>query len=118
VWKCGACRQQFSVLTGTVLQGSRISLRAWIAAAYDAGWSVSARDAGERAGRHGISRAAARHIARRLEAAFEQLPAVAPGEQALRALLQLPAVDAARIRDRTPARIRPRRQEGPTADYG
>jgi hypothetical protein len=40
------------------------------------------------------------------------------GEALLRALLQIPQRDAAIIRDATPARIRPSRQSGPTADYG
>jgi transposase-like protein len=31
VWKCGACRRQFSVLAGTILQGTRVSLLTWIA---------------------------------------------------------------------------------------
>lgn len=117
VWKCGACRQQFSVLAGTVLQGSRISLRAWIAAVLAADRPASTPGAAELAGRCGVSVAGARQIARRLAAAFEQLPPVEPGEAALTALLQLPAADAARIRERTPARVRPRKQEGPTADY-
>lgn len=30
VWKCCACRKQFSVLTGTIFHGSKISLRTWI----------------------------------------------------------------------------------------
>ena len=40
------------------------------------------------------------------------------GEALLRALLHIPQRDAAIIRDATPARIRPSRQHGPTADYG
>lgn len=30
VWKCGACRKQFSVLTGSIFHGTKISLRTWI----------------------------------------------------------------------------------------
>jgi hypothetical protein len=30
VWKCGTCRKQFSVLTGTVFHGSKIPLRTWL----------------------------------------------------------------------------------------
>lgn len=30
VWKCGACRKQFSVLTGSVMHGSHIPVRTWI----------------------------------------------------------------------------------------
>ena len=30
VWKCGACKQQFSVLTGTILHGTKVSMLTWI----------------------------------------------------------------------------------------
>jgi len=29
VWQCCACRKQFSVITGTVFQGTKIALRKW-----------------------------------------------------------------------------------------
>ena len=30
VWKCGACRKQFTVLVGTIFHGTKISLRKWL----------------------------------------------------------------------------------------
>ena len=30
VWKCGACRKQFSVLTGTIFESTKIPLRKWL----------------------------------------------------------------------------------------
>ena len=30
VWKCGHCRKQFSVLTGTIFHGTKIPLRTWL----------------------------------------------------------------------------------------
>lgn len=30
VWKCADCRQQFSVLTGTIFHGTKIPLRTWL----------------------------------------------------------------------------------------
>ena len=30
VWKCGHCRKQFSVLTGTIFHGSKIPVRTWL----------------------------------------------------------------------------------------
>src|SRR5665213_2262623 len=30
VWKCKDCRKQFSVTTGTIFHGTKISLRIWI----------------------------------------------------------------------------------------
>src|SRR5579875_3883626 len=30
VWKCATCRKQFSVLTGTIFHGTKISIRTWL----------------------------------------------------------------------------------------
>jgi transposase-like protein len=30
VWKCGHCRKQFSVLTGTIFHGSKVPVRTWL----------------------------------------------------------------------------------------
>lgn len=30
VWKCGVCRRQFSVLTGTIFHGTKVELRTWL----------------------------------------------------------------------------------------
>lgn len=30
VWKCGTCRKQFSVLTGTIFHGSKVPVRTWL----------------------------------------------------------------------------------------
>jgi hypothetical protein len=62
VWKCGACRRQFSALTGTVLEGTRIDLRVWIAAA-------ETLAAGRAPGPLSASAAARRHVWRVLRAA-------------------------------------------------
>ena len=35
VWKCAACRKQFSVLTGTIFHGSHIPIRTWIFVVYE-----------------------------------------------------------------------------------
>jgi hypothetical protein len=110
VWKCAACRRQFSVLVGTVLQGSRVSLWAWIGAAR-AGGAVRAE---ELAVRYGVSAAAARLVVRRLAMAG----VTGAGDDALAAVLRLPAATAQRIRLATPARVRPRPMRGPSADYG
>jgi hypothetical protein len=113
VWKCGACRGQFSVLVGTVAQGSRIPMRAWadVLGQWFAADAVPAVDVVVQ--RYGVSRAAARQLLRRL-----QLAEAACGGQDGGALLRLEPAEAARIRAATPARVRPRPQSGPTADYG
>lgn len=35
VWKCGGCRKQFSVLTGTIFQGSKIPVRTWLMVVFE-----------------------------------------------------------------------------------
>lgn len=30
VWKCSGCKRQFSVITGTIMQGTKISVRSWV----------------------------------------------------------------------------------------
>lgn len=117
MWKCGECRRQFSVLVGTVLQGTRLSLRAWVAVAQAAAGSSGPSTPDEVARRHGLSRDGARQLIRRLELAFGRHP-VKAGEDPLAALLRIPAAEAARIRAATPPRVRPRPQVGPSADYG
>ena len=34
LWKCGACRKQFSVLVGTIFEGTKIPLYKWLLAIY------------------------------------------------------------------------------------
>jgi hypothetical protein len=102
------------VLAGTVLQGTRISLRTWIAVAGAYAGGDPVPTSGELATAHGVSAESARHLLRRLDVA---LAGASEGDP-LRALLRIPAGDAARIRDATPPRVRPAPQRGPTADYG
>ncbi len=47
VWKCGGCRKQFSVLTGTIFHGTKISVRTWLLVIFEmcaAKNGVSARE--------------------------------------------------------------------------
>jgi transposase-like protein len=47
VWKCRACRKQFSVLTGTIFHGSKIPVRTWVFVVFEMASSkngVSARE--------------------------------------------------------------------------
>ena len=133
VWKCGACRRQFSVLTGTVLQGTRVPLPAWITAvrllADPSGGRVSATDVRRATG---LGQEAARHVIARWRAAspltaavgtFDDASALAAApeartERALAALLAITAADAAAVRERSPARRRPVGRYGPVLDLG
>src|SRR5438876_1032435 len=35
LWKCKDCRRQFSVLTGTMMHGTKISIRTWLFVIYE-----------------------------------------------------------------------------------
>ena len=35
VWKCGSCRKQFSVLTGTIFHGTKIPVRTWLLVVFE-----------------------------------------------------------------------------------
>jgi hypothetical protein len=101
------------VLTGTVLAGTRLPLGVWLDVLTD--WRRSGRPSAARlAERHGITPEAARQLLRRVDAAMAR----GGDDDPLGAVLGLPAAAAADVRRRTPARIRPRRLAGPTADYG
>jgi transposase-like protein len=115
VWKCAACGRQFSVLVATVLQGTRLSVRSWIAVADACGETGRLPTAGELTREHGLGRDSARQVIRRLRVALEAAGFV--DGDLLAALVRLPPGEAARIRDATPPRVRPRPQQGPSADY-
>jgi len=111
VWRCRSCRRQFSVLTGTVLAGSRVPARVLVAVL--TGWAAGGRSrARDVAAGHGLTAEAARHLLRRVDAAL----AATGGTDPFAAVLAAPGGDE--LRRRLPARQRPRRQVGPSADHG
>ena len=112
LWKCGACRRQFSVLTGTVLAGSRLPASTLLAVLTD--WSRGGRPSAQVvAAAHAVTPEAARHLLRRVDAVL-----AGRDRDPLAAVFAFDPGAAAAIRWRTPARRRPRRQAGPSADYG
>lgn len=73
VWKCGACRRQFSVLSGTVFHGSRVGARTWLAGldvVLRAGTGGTGTPESRLAERCGLDRETARHVLSRLRAAL------------------------------------------------
>ena len=118
MWKCGACRRQFSVLVGTMFEGTRVPLAVWAAAV--AAWASQSPSpsAGELSRRLGVTPETARLMTHRLAAAAEQVTPVEGDDAWLASLLAVDAATAATIRRGTPSRRRPWRQFGPTADYG
>ncbi len=43
--KCGACRKQFSVLTGTIMHGTKIPVRTWVFVMFEMCWASCGRAA-------------------------------------------------------------------------
>lgn len=126
VWRCRACRRQFSVLTGTALHGTRLDPAVWIAVA-DAAARGEMPAPVEIARTHGITGESARHVVRLLGAVLNQVgPATSaagrgsarPGSAMLRQLLALEPHAAAELREWAAVRRRPRPQTGPVTEYG
>jgi hypothetical protein len=121
VWKCGACRRQFSVLVGTIFEGTRIAIRTWVAVVAECGTAGAPPAARHLADRYRVSGEAGRLLTRRVVLAMRCADISEPVGQPdglLAALVNLPAEDVRRVRRLAPGRIRPRPQAGPTADYG
>jgi transposase-like protein len=76
VWKCASCRRQFSVLVGTILQGTRISLDTWIGVVTQCAEPGARPSVLDVAARYGVSRAAARQVLRRVELALTSGPSL------------------------------------------
>lgn len=157
MWRCSACRRQFTVLTATILQGTRTDLRTWIGALARCAdtpvvtpaqvaveFGVTAEAARVVVGRVTVARTRAAHAspveaspveaspvearpvgASLVEASPVQARAAAESghlsdaaQRLIRAVLALPASVAAEVRAQAPARRRPLRQQGPTAEFG
>jgi hypothetical protein len=105
------------VLIGTVLQGTRTQLRTWIAVVRAREHSGRTPTVADLMSGHGLSRDGARQLVRRVDRALGDMRAAGP-DDLLTVLLRIPADEAARVRQATPPRVRPRPQRGPTADHG
>lgn len=76
VWKCAKCRKQFSVLTGTIFHGTKISIQSWLMVMVQmtsAKNGISARDV-ERM--HGLTPETAWYMLHRLREAMKREPLV------------------------------------------
>lgn len=76
VWKCGSCRRQFSVLAGTVFEGSQVGVLTWIRFVADLADGRMPATAAARAGRYGVTSETARQMTRRLRRCAETEPAL------------------------------------------
>lgn len=74
VWKCKDCRSQFSVLTGTIMQGSKIPVAVWLQVMYRMCSSKNGIAAREIQRDYGISMEAAWFLTHRIREAMKREP--------------------------------------------
>lgn len=74
VWKCGACRKQFSVTTGTIFHGSKISLRKWLFVVYEMCANKNGVAAREIERRYDLTAKSAWFMLHRIREAMKQEP--------------------------------------------
>jgi transposase-like protein len=76
VWKCRECRKQFSVLTGTIFHGTKISLRTWVMVIFELCSSKNGVAAREIERKYGLTPKTAWHLLHRIRKAMECDPLV------------------------------------------
>jgi transposase-like protein len=76
VWKCAKCRKQFSVLTGTIFHGTKISLRVWLLVLAQFASAKNGISAREVARMHEITEESAWHMVHRIREALKREPVV------------------------------------------
>jgi transposase-like protein len=74
VWKCADCRKQFSVLTGTLLHGSKIPVRTWVLVMFEMATNKNGMSAREIERKYDITAEAAWFMAHRLREAMKRDP--------------------------------------------
>ena len=70
VWKCRECKRQFSVLTGTIMHATKISVRTWVLVIFDMCASKNGISAREVERRYGVSARSAWHMLHRIRHAM------------------------------------------------
>lgn len=74
VWKCKECRKQFSVLTGTVMHGTKIPVRTWVFVMFEMCASKNGVSAREIERKYGITPEAAWFLTQRIREAMKRDP--------------------------------------------
>lgn len=74
VWKCATCRKQFSVLTNTVFQGTKVPIRKWVLVMFDLCASKNSISAWEVSRRYEVTNETAWHMLHRLREAMKMEP--------------------------------------------
>ena len=70
VWQCRGCRKQFSVLTGTVMHGTRVSVRIWLFVIFEMVANKNGVAEAEIARRYGLCNRTAWHLLHRIREAM------------------------------------------------
>jgi transposase-like protein len=71
VWRCFTCRKQFSVMTGTVFHGSKVSLRVWVLVVFEMCASKNGVSAREIERKYGVCPRTAWFILHRIREAMK-----------------------------------------------
>ena len=74
VWRCRACRKQFSVLTGTIFHGTKISLVTWLMVIFEMAASKNSVAAAEIARKYELTNESAWHMVHRIREAMKREP--------------------------------------------
>jgi transposase-like protein len=76
VWKCGACKRQFSALTGTIFHGTKIPLRKWVLVVFEMGASKNGIAAREIERKYDMAPRSAWFMLHRIREAMKREPLV------------------------------------------
>jgi transposase-like protein len=74
VWKCADCRKQFSVLTGTVLHGTKIEIRKWVLVMFEMAANRNGMSAREIQRKYDVTAESAWFMAHRIREAMKRDP--------------------------------------------
>lgn len=74
VWACGHCRKQFSVLTGTIFHGTKISIRKWVLVLFEVAASKNSVSAWEISRKYEVTNETAWHMLHRIREAMREEP--------------------------------------------
>ena len=74
MWKCRACRKQFSVLTGTIFHGTKIPVRTWVFVVFEMASSKNGVAAREIERKYGLTPKSAWFMMHRIREAMKREP--------------------------------------------
>ena len=77
VWKCGTCRKQFSVMTGSIFHGSKVPLRTWLFVLFEMVTSKNGISAREIERKYGLTPKTAWFMTQRIREAMKRGPLAA-----------------------------------------